>query len=192
VLLLGSKGRRRVETIDMSAGLLTVFLAEALLMATIAGFGKLAIRGLSDRLDLPQVNRDTQDATDALGETKRRRDTIEHAVTERAQEITQLDAKIKKYRKEMASPQPCQVDIVFEIGSAQLDGHRREYWATRQAGNQPAAGLRAPDPALWHKPRKVRVWGLNGHLCLSMAQQRFGTKRDFVLTKIEDEKVERA
>ena len=176
----------------MSAGLLAIFLGEAMLMATLASFGKLAINSLTDWLDLPRVNRETQDAGQALQEVKRRKEAVEHAATDRGREIALLDERIKRYRKEMATPQPGQIDIVFEIGSPQLDGHRREYWACRQAGTQAVAGLRAPDPEIWHKPRKVRVWGLNGHLCLSMAQQRFGTKREFLLTEIEDEKAEPA
>jgi hypothetical protein len=179
------------EAIDMSMGLLAAFLGEAVLMATIAGFGKLAVSSLSDSLDLPQVNREAQDAADALKETRRRKDMVEHAVTDRAREIAGLDARIKGYRKEMASPHPGQIDIVFEIGSPLLGAHCREYWACRQAGIQTSTGIRAPDPSIWHQPRKVRVWGLNARLCLSMAQQRFGTKREFLLTEIEDEKVAR-
>jgi len=172
----------------MSASLLALFLGEALLMAAIAGFGKLAVNSLSDTLDLPRVNREAQDATDALKEVRRRQDRVEHALTERAHEIAGLDDKIRRYRKEMATPQPDRLDIVFEIGSPLLDGHCREYWAVRQVGIQTSAGIRGPDPGIWHEPRKVRVWGLNGRLCLSMAQQRFGTKREFVLAEIEAEK----
>jgi hypothetical protein len=175
-------------SIEMSAGLLIVFLGEALLMALLAGFGKLAVSGLSDRLDLPGVNREAQDAADALKEVRRRRDAVEQATADRTREIESLESQIKTYRKEMATPPAGRVDVVFEIGSPLLDGHCREYWAIRQAGIQVIAGIRGPDAAMWGQPRKVRVWGLNGRLCQSMAQQRFGTKREFLLTEIEDEK----
>ncbi|HLZ65605.1 MAG TPA: hypothetical protein VKQ29_05205 [Aliidongia sp.] len=159
-----------------------------LLLVLMPRLQRRAIEGFARGLGLAETNRGSVDALAGLEAARQQLAAAESASRDLARERNHLMAKIADCRRDIAAPRRERVDMVFELGVPRLeDGHCLFAAVRLPMPPQATAGTgRRPDPDVWRQPRLVRVWGRNANLCLSMAEQRFGSKREFQLIAIDE------
>ena len=91
-------------------------------------------------------------------------------------------------QKGLAAAARERVDLVFELGTPRPEEGHCLFAAVRLPTmvHASSGNGRAPDPDVWRQPRLVRVWGQNASLCQSIAEQRFGSKRELQLIPIDE------
>jgi len=162
----------------LGVGLVLLLLAHRLPLTLTRGFGKA--------IGLPEAMVAAAEALAELAEAKRQLAAVEREEHRLEREHSHLEGKISNWRRDIAQPRRERLELLYEFGTPQTVGAHIDYVAVRQpVVVRTGGGLRAPDPDVWRKPRLVRVWGRNGNLCLSVAQQRFGSKREFALAEID-------
>ena len=146
------------------------------------------IEAFSRQIGIAESNRDSSDAMTALNEARAQLAAAETASRDLMREHRHLRDKIAECKRDIAAPRRERIDLVFELGTPRLeDGYCLFAANSLPIQSQSSAGNnRLPDGAVWRQPRLVRVWGKNASLCQSIAEQRFGSKRDFVLVHIEE------
>ena len=162
----------------LGVGLVLLLLAHRLPLAIVRVFGRA--------IGLPEAVMAAEKLLAEHAEAKRQLAAAEGVEYGLEREQSHLEGKISNWRRDIAQPRRERVDLLYEFGTPQAVGAYIDFLAVRQpVVVRTGSGLRLPDPDVWRKPRLVRIWGLNGNLCLSVAQQRFGSKREFVLTEID-------
>jgi len=149
---------------------------------------RVVIGGLARRLGGADAGRDSAEVMAELLEARKHLAAMEEITRDLTRERNRLKDHIAGAQRDIAAPRRERVDLVFELGTARPDEGYCLFTAVRlpaQAHIGPGSG-RVPDPDVWRQPRLVRVWGQNVNLCLSIAEQRFGSKRDFQLIRIEE------
>ncbi len=159
-----------------------------LLLMAMPRLHRLLIEGFARRLGVAETNRDSIDVMAGLQDARRQLGAVEGTSRDLHRELSRLKDKIAACRRDIAAPRRERVDLVFELGTPRLeDGHCLFAAVRLPSVTQTTGGNgRLPDPVVWRQPRLVRVWGKNANLCLSMAEQRFGSKRDFQLVAIDE------
>jgi len=153
----------------LGVGLVLLLLAHRLPLAITRVFART--------IGLPEAMIAAEEALAELAESEEYKLEREHS---------HLAGKISTWRRDIAQPRRERLDLLYEFGTPQTVDAHIDFIAVRQpVVVRAGSGLRLPDPDVWRKPRLVRVWGRNGNLCLSMAQQRFGSKREFALAEID-------
>jgi hypothetical protein len=150
---------------------------------------RAVIEAFSKQIGIADSNRDSAEAMAALQDARRRLALAETASRDLARERSHLRDKIAECTRDIAAPRRERVDLVFELGTPRLEDGHSLFAASCLPVQSPATGGngRVPDPDVWRQPRLVRVWGKNASLCQSIAEQRFGSKRDFRLVLIEEQ-----
>ncbi len=167
------------------AALLWLLIVDLALLLAAHRFPKVIVGRFARMIGLPHAMTAASALSAELAEAKRRLSTVRTAERELETEQAHLERKIAEWRRELAKPRRAEISLVYEVGSPQPGGYL-EFLAERQTvAPRTGSNVRVPDPEVWRRPRLVRVWGRNGSLCQSMAQQRFGSKREFRLTPIE-------
>jgi hypothetical protein len=149
---------------------------------------RVVIEAFSKQIGVAETNRDSVEATTALQEARRQLSLAETASRELMRERSHLKAKIAECERDIAAPRRERIDLVFELGTPRLDDGQCLFAAGAlpvQSASSVGNG-RLPDPEVWRQLRLVRVWGKNASLCQSIAEQRFGSKRDFQLVQIDE------
>jgi len=147
---------------------------------------RVAITAFARHLGVAETNRDSADAMAGLQEARRHLQTMESTSRDLVRERNHLMDKIAGARRDIAAPRRERVDLVFELGTPRPEEGHCLFAAVRLPTLSGAGNGRKPDPDVWRQPRLVRVWGQNASLCLSMAEQRFGSKREFQLIPIDE------
>ncbi len=149
---------------------------------------RVVITAFAQRLGVAETNRESVDAMAGLQEARQHLATMEGMSRELTRERNHLKDKIAGAQRDIAAPRRERVDLVFELGTPRPNEGHCLFAAIRMPAQPHVAGSngRAPDPDVWRQPRLIRVWGQNTGLCLSMAEQRFGSKRDFQLVPIDE------
>jgi hypothetical protein len=149
---------------------------------------RTVITAFARHLGVAETNRDSADAMAGLQEARRHLQTMEGTSRDLTRERNYLKDKIAGAQRDIAAPRRERVDFVFELGTARPEEGHCLFAAVRlPTQSQSGAGNgRQPDPDVWRQPRLVRVWGQNASLCLSMAEQRFGSRREFQMIPIEE------
>jgi len=162
----------------LGVGLVLLLLAHRLPLAITRVFART--------IGLPEAMIAAEEALAELAEAKRQLAAAESEEYKLEREHSHLAGKISTWRRDIAQPRRERLDLLYEFGTPQTVDAHIDFIAVRQpVVVRAGSGLRLPDPDVWRKPRLVRVWGRNGNLCLSMAQQRFGSKREFALAEID-------
>ena len=149
---------------------------------------RVVISGFARRLGVAETNRDSAEAMAGLQEARQHLATMEGISRDLMRERNHLKDKIASAQRDIDAPRRERVDLVFELGTARPEEGHCLFAAVRLPAQAHigAGNGRLPDPDVWRQPRLVRVWGQNGNLCLSIAEQRFGSKRDFQLIPIDE------
>ena len=149
---------------------------------------RIVITAFAQRLGVAETNRGSVDTMTELQEARQRLTAAENASRDLMRERNHLKDKIAGAQRDIAAPRRERVDLVFELGTPRPGEGQCLFAAVRMPALAHVASSngRMPDPDVWRQPRLVRVWGQNGGLCLSMAEQRFGSKRDFQLVPIDE------
>ena len=149
---------------------------------------RMVITGFARRLGVAETNRGSADAMAGLQEARQHLATMEAMSRDLTRERNHLKDKIAGAQRDIAAPRRERVDLVFELGTPRPEEGHCLFAAVRMPAQPHVAGTngRLPDPDVWRQPRLVRVWGQNAGLGLSMAEQRFGSKRDFQLVPIDE------
>jgi hypothetical protein len=149
---------------------------------------RVVIAGFAWRLGVAETNRGSIDAMAGLREARQQLSAMEGTLRDLTRERSHLKDKIAGAQRDIAAPRRERVDLVFELGTPRPEEGHCLFAAVRlQAQAHTGAGNgRLPDPDVWRQARLVRVWGQNANLCLSMAEQRFGSKREFQLIPIDE------
>ncbi len=162
-----------------------------LLLMLMPRIHRFAIEGFARRLGVAETNRDSADVLAELQEARQQLGAAETQSRDLIRERNHLKDKIAGCERDIAAPRRERVDLVFELGTPRLEDGQCLFAAVRLPSPAPTAPTasgngRMPDPDVWRQPRLVRVWGKNASLCLSTAEQRFGSKREFQLIAIEE------
>jgi hypothetical protein len=149
---------------------------------------RVVIEAFSRQIGVAESNRDSLEASAALQEARRQQALAETASRDLMRERSHLKEKIAECKRDIAAPRRERIDLVFELGTPRLeDGHCLFAATCMPVQSASSAGNgRLPDPDVWRQLRLVRVWGKNASLCQSIAEQRFGSKRDFQLVQIDE------
>jgi len=149
---------------------------------------RIVIEAFARHLGVAEGNRGSIDAMAGLQEARQHLATVEHTSRDLARERSHLRDKIAEAKRAIAAPRRVRVDLVFELGTPRPGEGCCLFAAIRTptAVPSPAQNGRLPDPDVWRQPRLVRVWGQNAALCQSIAEQRFGSKRDFELLQVDE------
>ncbi|MDB5362826.1 MAG: hypothetical protein JWO51_4123 [Rhodospirillales bacterium] len=149
---------------------------------------RVVITGFARRLGVAETNRESVDAMAGLHEARQHLATMENTSRDLMRERNHLKDKIAGAQRDIAAPRRERVDLVFELGTPRPEEGCCLFAAVRLPAPSQVAGSngRMPDPDVWRQARLVRVWGQNAGLCQSMAEQRFGSKRDFQLVPIDE------
>ncbi|HEV2675315.1 MAG TPA: hypothetical protein VGV37_12300 [Aliidongia sp.] len=146
------------------------------------------IEAFSRQIGVAESNRESAEALVALQEARRQLALAEAASRDLVRQRTHLNEQIAECRRDIGAPRRERIDLVFELGTPRLEDGHSLFAANCLPGQSSttAGNGRQPDPQVWRQPRLVRVWGKNASLCQSMAEQRFGSKRDFDLVQIDE------
>jgi len=158
------------------------------LLALMPRIHRMVIESVAHRLGVAEANRGSADAQAGLQEARQHLSSMEGTSHALMRERNHLKEKIAAAKRDIAAPRRTRVDLVFELGTPRPGEGQCLFAAVRlpSQGATPGQGGRLPDPDVWRQPRLVRVWGQNAGLCLSTAEQRFGTKRDFQLIPVDE------
>src|SRR5262249_44804055 len=136
-----------------------------------------------------EMNRASADALAALQEAARHLEASEAATRDLARERAQLRDSIATCQRDIAGPRRERIDLVFEFGTPRPDDGHVDFGAIRTGtSGRNSENARVSDPGVWRRPRLVRVWGKNTSLCQSIAEQRFGTRREFQLVELDEQR----
>lgn len=149
---------------------------------------RAVIEAFSRQIGIAESNRESVEVTAALQEARQQLSAAEAASRALLRERNHLRDKIAECERDIAAPRRERIDLVFELGTPRLeDGHSLFAANCLPVQSSSTSGNgRLPDPQVWRQPRLVRVWGKNASLCQSIAEQRFGSKRDFDLVQIDE------
>jgi hypothetical protein len=170
------------------APLLWLLAVDLVALLVAHWFPRTAVRRFAEMIGLPHAVAAASMLSAEQAEAKRRLGHARGIERDLDTERTHLEAKIADWRREIDKPRRAEIGLVYEVGSPQPGGYL-EFMVERQTvAARTGNNVRVPDPEVWRRPRLARVWGRNGSLCLSMAQQRFGSKREFQLTPLEGDR----
>jgi hypothetical protein len=158
------------------------------ILALMPHIHRIVISSVAARLGVAETNRGSADAMVGLQEARQHLATLEGTSRDLQRERNHLKDKIAGAQRDIAAPRRERVDLVFELGTPRPAEGNCLFAAIRLPAQPHVAGTngRLPDPDVWRQARLVRVWGQNAGLCLSTAEQRFGSKRDFQLVPIDE------
>lgn len=159
-----------------------------LLLLFMPRLHRVMIVGFARRLGVAETNRDSADAMAGLQDARRQLSASEETSRNLGRERNHLKDKITSAKRDIAAPRRERVDLVFELGTPRPEEGHCLFAAVRLPTmvHASSGNGRAPDPDVWRQPRLVRVWGQNASLCQSIAEQRFGSKREFQLIPIDE------